>query len=362
MPEQKPGALSKAWDWANAPVVDTGEPLPPGLPGMADLSMRVGQPAIEALSTPVSLATLAFSGGAGAAGSLGRQALARALQVPGALLDLAYLAAGLKRSGQGVQAGDWREAAKGAGQAGLAGFGVGTGIGTWARPPGPLGRPTRSADLFDDSTLDAIVTGTAANGGTSTRARVGDLGGQPGKVAVGMFPETAVKLPPGRALTRGDLRASVDHPTNNVLLQAPRAHLGTWHVSPAEATTQHPAGMTVIDVGLHPPTVKQAIGLGEIGDQQAVFELGNFTTHPVPKFVGRDWNTRPQAESIPMPMQRRVALGMPMGERALYAAAGGGAEAGGALARRTLQRDQRVDPEALRAELLAQMRASVGRQ
>lgn len=368
MADQKPGGMSRAWRWANTPLAtvppveeqfdpETGTMQPPPAGGS-------GSDLVSGLTTPLSIGTTVATGGAGAATALGRGTLARLLATPGLLADLLMAWQGGRRSVQGLREGRPGEVVKGAGQAALAGAGAGFGARAFGKPPGVLGRARDSRGFLDDATLaDAVkATNDPAVGGSSTKWGAGDLGGQSRKVAVGVLPETAVTIPPERLVTVDDLRAFVENPENNKLLQRPRMHLGTWKVGAEGATEGLPVGTTVLDVGGHPPTRSQAMGLAGKYDQKAIFDLGNFTEVQNPAFAGRDLTTRPQQTTFPTNFQRRTAEVLPVEERIVMAGKVGAQRAAGAAPARSAQRDARVDPEALRAELLALMKASVGQR
>lgn len=370
MPQDPLGALKQAGRWADTPLVTvpewpagTAPRIPGALPG-TDQVMEALPGLLSGMTTPAAVGTTLATLGSGAAFSLGRPAIAKALAIPGLLADIVYAARGSGRFARGVAARDPGEMATGAAQTGLSALGAGLGVRTLGRPPGTLGHVTPSRDLFSDETLASAVEATndPKIGGSSTRARGGDLGGRPRTVAVGVLPETAVTIPPERLVTVQDLRDFVEQAENNKLLQRPRMHVGTWKVGPGSAREGLPAGTTVIDVGGHPPTRPHAMALARKYDQAATFDAGTYTELPNPDFKYRNLTTQPQQTTFPTSFQRRTAEVLPIEERVTLAGREGAERAAKVPARRALQRDQRTDLEPLRAELLAQLRASVGRR
>jgi len=268
-------AAGRALDWANTPTIQAPPNANRFKPSFAD-------DAVEALSTPASLASLAATGGSTLLAKAFGAPILRGLQAARAGVDLAQAGQGVQTLARGVEARSPGQMLVGAGQTALGAFGLSRSVPPLRAPvPDPLGPWINPRTLLNDTEAETIRQATLANGGNSTRlaprATVrGDLGGRPGH-AVGIFNEDEMVIPPTRAMTARDLQTFTGVPAVNRLLQSPRTHLGTWHVAAEDATPRYPTGSTVIDVGVAPTDEPLADRLMRRFNQKGRFNTATYT-------------------------------------------------------------------------------------
>jgi hypothetical protein len=269
-----PSAVSRAWEWGNAPLVDLADDT------FGDSGVgRFGTSLVESMTSPLSLASLALSGGASLAGKAGLLGLSRGARGAEAALNLPYIAEGLSTM---AGAKDWGE---------VAGGGLEAALGSWGLK-GALGRPTSSGrSLADDVSHSRILNeerGSLPLGGIGepdlpyeeilARTTNPKIGGSSTFLS-GASPEGGVMVggvvPPlagAEATPEALARFAMEH--RAALEAAPNRTFGTW-MDPNN-------GMVDLDISENVPELTDALALARQRGEKAVFDLGTFQNVPNP--------------------------------------------------------------------------------
>lgn len=258
----EPNPLSKAWEWANQPLV---------APEFGDgLLAGAGETAAKVLSTPANLASLGLAGAGAAAragGFLGASRLARGAE---AALNAPLIAEGGAIAAEGLHQGDALQAALGAGEAVLGGIGMRSalkGAGKAAQEVTQVAQTTPPTWDYED-----IIRRHTAGGGSTTNPLKGDLVGQP-YFAVAAYPERQAIV---NQLDRESLEAYVAK--NQDLLGDPGNSLGSWLDEDPGSPT---AGKVYLDISRTVPDRAAAMKLGAEKNQKAIFDLGSLEEIPL---------------------------------------------------------------------------------
>ena len=300
-----PGALKKAWDWANKPLLDLPDPENP-----------VGRFAVnmaEGLTSPLGLGLTALSAGGGLAAKAGLLGVSRALHGADAAANAAFLGEGAHNVIRGLASGEPGAAGAGALQAGLAGVGLRGSMRRYQalpRVPRSTASATSSAStrpgqmpavapqdppLFFDEELDQIFKGTHEYGGQTWSAKWGDQAGRD-RFSVVIYPERELHIPAGQPFNTKVLKEYVER--NRNLLSNARNHLGTWKVKPEEAGRFN-EGDIVLDISTTTPDLFTARQLAKKYEQDSIFDLLGFNGYRIHK--------GPRVGQYTTPIEQRLA-------------------------------------------------------
>lgn len=304
-----PSVLKDAWDWGNRPLVDLADDA------FGDSAAgRFGVGLAESLTSPLSVAGLALSGGASAAGKLGLLGLSRAARGTEAALNVPYIAEGLSTLAGAAGPG---EAAGGAIEAALGSWGLAGALRRPTvrptqvipvRPPeSPTEALTRQANAALGLPARMGVTPPALNG-PSLADEIRDsriwneqrgsfpLGnvGEPDLPYEEMVAETldgggASRFLDGRSPSQGAMVGGVVPPqTLDQLTPEALAQFALRHRSALEAAPNRTLGAFRdkgafdLDVSENVGGLEEALRLARDRGEKSVFDLGTFETYPNP--------------------------------------------------------------------------------
>lgn len=304
-----PSFLKDAWDWGNRPLVDLADDA------FGDSAAgRFGVGLAESLTSPLSVAGLALSGGASAAGKLGLLGLSRGARAAEAALNVPYIAEGLSTLAGADGPG---EATGGAIEAALGSWGLAgalrrptvrpTNVIPVRPPESPTEALTRQANaalglpprrgttppaLNGPSLADEILDSRIWNDERGSLP-LGGIG-EPDLPYEAMVAETldgggASRFLDGRSPSQGAMVGGVVPPqtletlTPEALARFAREHRAALEAAPNRTLGAfRDKGAFDLDVSENVGGLEEALRLARDRGEKSVFDLGTYETYPNP--------------------------------------------------------------------------------